>query len=91
MKSLTPRERDVASVAADLLMKGNPSTRIAKYCLRKKMTLTQLYTLLKKMPYIDPIGDVLRTFHRLEERPEVLDQSEEYGRKVRELLDQKKS
>lgn len=84
---LTPREREVASVAADLLMKGNPSTRIAKYCLRKRMDLAQVYKLTQKIPNIDPNGDVLRTFHRLSERPEILDPSEEHGKIVRELLD----
>jgi hypothetical protein len=88
---LTQREREVASVAADLLMKGNPATRIAKYCLRKKMDLSAVYKLLKKMPNIDPIGDMIRTFHRLQERPNVLDMSEEYGRKVKEELENGKS
>ncbi len=84
---LTPREREVASVAADLLMKGNPSTRIAKYCLRKKMDLSQVYKLLKKLPVMDPNRDILRVFHRLDEMPECLDQSQEHGKVLRETLD----
>jgi hypothetical protein len=46
---LTKREREVASVAADLLMKGDPCTRIAKYCIDKRMTMQQVRRMLEKI------------------------------------------
>ncbi len=49
MKPLTTRERQVVSVAVDLLMKGNPATRIAQYCIRLKMTEGQVRTLASKL------------------------------------------
>jgi hypothetical protein len=49
MKPLTARERQVVSVAVDLLMKGNPATRIAQYCIRLKMTKEQVRNLSQKL------------------------------------------
>lgn len=47
---LNPRERDVLSVAVDLLMKGSPAYRIVKYCVEeKKMTNQQITNLCEKM------------------------------------------
>lgn len=47
-KPLTERERNVANVAVDLLMKGNPCTRIAKYAIEQGLTADQLSTLCAK-------------------------------------------
>lgn len=49
MKPFTARERQVVSVAVELLMKGNPATRIAQYCIRLKMTQPQVQTLCQKL------------------------------------------
>lgn len=49
MKPFTARERQVVSVAVELLMKGNPATRIAQYCIRLKMTEGQVRTLASKL------------------------------------------
>jgi len=49
VKPLTARERQVVSVAVDLLLKGNPATRIAQYCLRLKMTEEQVRNLCRKL------------------------------------------
>lgn len=84
---LNQRDKEVALVAADLLEKGCPAYRIAKYCLRKKMSLDQVYKLSQKLPSFDPRGEVLRWFHHLSERPELPDTSIEDGRRLREEID----
>jgi len=85
---LTPREFEVASVAADLLMKGNPATRIAQYCLRKKMNLSQVYKLVNKLPIAQVFrNSIVTTFHSLDERPDIGDESMSNGRRLKEALD----
>jgi len=50
-KVLNDLEYEVARVASDLLLKGNPVTRIAKYALDKKMTSEQLVNFLVKLEH----------------------------------------
>lgn len=83
---LNERELVVAFVAADLLEKGCPEYRIAKYCLRKKMNLSHVAKLSKKLPSFDPHGYVLRWFHHLSERPELPDNAIESGRLLRQEI-----
>lgn len=46
---LTEREYEVASVAADLLMKGGPEYRIAMHCVRRGLTKDQTHKLMMKL------------------------------------------
>ena len=68
MKSLTNREFVVAHVAADLLCKGNPCTRIAKYCLYKGMTEKQIRIFCDKMIDfgVDIRREVIEAVHNLQ-------------------------
>ena len=84
---LKQSDKDIALVAADLLEKGHPSYRIAKYCLRRKMDLSQVYKLSQKLPSFDPDGSVLKWFHHLSERPELSDNWMRFGAQLREEID----
>lgn len=46
---LNERELVIANVMADLFEKGTPETRIAEYCILKKMTSQQLLNFLEKI------------------------------------------
>ena len=52
MKKLNQREIEVARVMSDLFFKGIPETRVAEYCILKKMTEQQLVNFLNKLPHI---------------------------------------
>ena len=49
MKTLNKREQEIVQVMVDLFMKGLPETRIAKYCIDKKLTEIQLRSFLDKL------------------------------------------
>lgn len=67
-KRLNSRDKEVVSVMIDLLYKGRPETRIAEYCLSKKMTEQQVVNLLNKLPHLsEPVKLTIRdTFRDLE-------------------------
>ncbi len=48
-KPLTRRQRDIASVAADLLCKGSPITRIIQYARKQGMTDDQIRVFTYKL------------------------------------------
>lgn len=90
---LTKRERQVTSVAADLLMKGNPCTRIAKYCLDQKMTELQLRRLLDKIAYASYFSAIFReriiNAYKALQRGANGDDCIGWGKLIRSLLDGK--
>lgn len=90
MKPLTKREYELASVSADLLSKGNPATRIAKYCLEMGLTEQQLRTFLEKLLHlgIDVKGDVMTSYWYLSDTqcPHAADQAIGFGKRLKERL-----
>ena len=89
---LTNREREIANVAADLLMKGDPSTRIAFHCYRKKMTFMQVARFVEKLPVMHSHGMLLSNaiicaFHCIDERPDIwTDESMANGKFLKKQL-----
>jgi len=87
---LTKREYELATVSADLLCKGNPATRIAKYCLDKGLTEQQLRTFLEKLLDlgVDVKGDVLTSYWYLSETkcPRAADHAICFGKRLKKRL-----
>lgn len=88
-KILNDREREVASVMADLFLKGTPEQRIAEYCLLKNMTPTQVHLFLGKLVILSaPVcGDIYNKFMEKRKLGEDFDASRQHGKKLREWLD----
>jgi len=91
VKPLTVRERQVVSVAVDLLLKGNPATRIAQYCLRLKMTEEQVRTLSSKLSdhgFEQLAGDLPYCMWQLESNKD--DTAMSQGKRLKALLEKDK-
>ena len=90
MKPLTKREYELANVSADLLSKGTPATRIAKYALERGFTEQQLGTFLEKLLHlgVDVKGDVLTSYWYLidDSCPHAADHAICFGKRLKERL-----
>jgi hypothetical protein len=90
MKPLTKREYELASVSADLLCKGTPATRIAKYALDRGLNEEQLRTFLGKLLHlgVDVRGEVLNSYWYLTDTncPIAADHAICFGKRLKERL-----
>lgn len=89
-KPLTLRDYEIANVAADLLLKGEPFTRIAKHCFDRGLSREQTKTFIRKLkhrlktaPDTDSILDAYDMVSR-----SFLDPSQMLGRVLKLKLEQ---
>lgn len=86
-KPLNERERQCASVAADLLLKGSPVTRIAKYCTEQRMTKEQIRTFCLKLEEhcgVYLTGDIMHAVQGMEQG--LPDLSQHFGKILKHSL-----
>lgn len=86
-KPLNERERQCASVAADLLLKGTPVTRIVKYCREQRMTREQIRTFCLKLEEHGGVyltGDIMHAAQCMEDG--LPDLSQHFGKLLKERL-----
>lgn len=84
---LTERDRDIISVMCDLLDKGNPETRIAKYIIEKNLSSEQLSRFLFKLGLPMEWSSRIRwEYDNLKTNAESRDGAQNVGKHLRERV-----
>jgi hypothetical protein len=86
---LNERELVIAFVMADLFEKGNPETRIAEYCILKKMNPRQLLNFLAKIKTLpeDVKLTIFKQFNLLSNDVTYGDEARRHGYAMRLFLE----
>ena len=87
MERLNKREKDIASVASDLFLKGSPEWRIAEYAHLKGLTSNQLSNFLDKLGVLhEDVKLKIYDHFRDIERGNCFDKSKLFGSKLQYWL-----
>ena len=88
MKKLNQREKEIASVAADLFLKGSPEWRIAEYAHYRNLTREQFSNFLEKISVLsESVRLVILTHYVDIQRGNCYDKGKTNGRILQHWID----
>lgn len=91
MKRLNGRERTVATIAADLFLKGTPEWRTAKYGFERGFTAIQFDNFLEKLPLPEEVKNIILTHFKDLSRGQCFDKAKVHGGALSDWLERNKA
>lgn len=91
MKKLNGRERTVATIAADLFLKGTPEWRTAKYGIDRGFTVIQFNNFLEKLPLSEEIKNSILNHFKDLTRGKCFDKAKISGGMLSDWLEKNKA